>query len=47
MKKLFIIIPSLIVLLILGCIIFYNVNLKAVSSNSSEVDFMVESGSTY
>lgn len=47
MKKLFIIIPSLIVLIILGCVIFYNVNLKAVSSNSSEVDFMVESGSTY
>ena len=38
---------SLIAMLILGFILFYNINLKAVSNNSLEVDFMVESGSTY
>ena len=47
MKKIIIIILSIIALIILGSCIFYNVNLKAVSSDSSEVDFMVESGSTY
>ena len=33
--------------LILACCIFYNINLKAVSENSEEVEFMVDSGSTY
>lgn len=47
MKKLIVIILSIIALLILGSCIFYNVNLKAVSSNSKEVKFMVDSGSTY
>ena len=47
MKKVVIIILSLIAVAILSCIVFYNVNLKAVSSKSTEVDFMVDSGSTY
>ena len=38
---------GLIAVLILACCIFYNINLKAVSSKSTEVDFMVDSGSTY
>ena len=45
--KIIISIISLVALLILGFILFYNINLKAVSSNSIEVNFMVESGSTY
>lgn len=47
MKKIIIIILSILAILILGSCIFYNVNLRAVSSSSSEVEFMVESGSTY
>ena len=47
MKKIVLIILSFIALLILGLCIYYNVNLKAVSNKSIEVDFMVESGSTY
>ena len=47
MKKIVVFILSLIALIILGSCIFYNVNLKAVSSNSEEVEFMVDSGSTY
>ena len=51
MKKTILIITSLILgviaTIILACIAFYNVNLKAVSSESTEVDFMVDSGSTY
>lgn len=51
MKRSFLFIISgilgLILLLILACCIFYNVNLKAVSNQSKEVEFMVESGSTY
>lgn len=51
MKKKFAILISIILgviaLIILGCCIFYNLNLRAVSDESSEVDFMVESGSTY
>ena len=51
MKKKLAIISSLILgliaLFILACCIFYNINLKAVSKKSTEVDFMVESGSTY
>ena len=38
---------GLVAILILGFIVFYNINLKAVSSNSSEVEFMVDSGSNY
>lgn len=47
MKKILIIILSFIAIVILGSCIFYNINLKAVSSNSNEIEFMVESGSTY
>ena len=51
MKKVVAISISLILgaiaLVILACCIFYNVNLKAVSSESIEVDFLVDSGSTY
>ena len=51
MKKIVAIIISLILslvaILILACCIFYNINLKAVSNESTEVDFMVDSGSTY
>ena len=51
MKKSIAIIISLILgviaISILSCCIFYNSNLKAVSNKSEEVDFMVESGSTY
>ena len=36
-----------IIALVLAGLIFYNINLKAVSSESTEVDFMVDSGSTY
>lgn len=47
MKKILVVILSIIALTILGCCIFYNLNLKAVSSSSNEVEFMVDSGSTY
>ena len=47
MKKVVIIILSLIAFLILSFCIFYNINLRPVSNKSNEVDFMVESGSTY
>ena len=51
MKKTILIITSLILgviaAIILACIVFYNVNLKAVSNESTEVEFMVDSGSTY
>ena len=47
MKKIIIIVFSFIAVAILGFCIFYNVNLKAVSSKSEDIEFMVESGSTY
>ncbi len=48
MKKAIIISLSIIAILIVGCCIFYNLNLKAVnSSDSDKVEFMVDSGSTY
>lgn len=50
MKKIVVFIVCLlgfVALTILSCCIFYNINLKAVSSNSEEVEFMVDSGSTY
>ena len=51
MKKRLAIIISIILgiigLFILSCCIFYNLNLRAVSNKSNEVEFMVESGSTY
>ena len=47
MKKVVVGILGLVAASILGFCVFYNVNLRAVSSKSTEVDFMVESGSTY
>ena len=41
------IVIGIIALSILGFCIFYNVNLKAVSNESIQIDFMVDSGSTY
>lgn len=49
-KRLVIILLSIIILValfLLSSCIFYNLNLRAVSSNSNEVEFMVDSGSTY
>ena len=47
MKKVLIIILSILAFIILSSCIFYNLNLRAVSSNSKEVEFMVDSGSNY
>lgn len=47
MKKVVILIISVVALTILSLCVFYNINLRAVSSKSEEVEFMVESGSTY
>lgn len=50
MKKVVIIIISVLsflALAILGACIYYNTNLKAVSNKSTEVEFMIDSGSTY
>ena len=47
MKKFLIILVSLIVFLVIGAVVFYKLNLKAVSSSSIEVDFTVPKGSTY
>lgn len=47
MKKVLLSIVIVIVLLLFSLIVFYNINLKSVSSKSSEVEFTVESGSTY
>lgn len=46
-KKIIIIIFSIIALIIIGSCTFYNIGLKSVSSSSKEVEFMVDSGSTY
>jgi len=46
-KKLVLIISSIIVVSILLCILFYNIGLKAVSSDNKEVEFIIEEGSTY
>ena len=47
MKKVVICFLSIIALFILGSCVFYNLNLRAVSKESKEVDFMVNSGSSY
>lgn len=47
MKKVVIIGCSVIVALVLSLIIFYKVNLRAVSSDSSNIEFLVDSGNTY
>lgn len=41
------IILSILALIILSSCVFYNLNLKAVNDESTEIDFMVDSGSTY
>ena len=47
MKKVLIAVIGTFILLIVGFITFYNINLKSVSSDSTKIDFMVDSGSTY
>ena len=50
MKKFLVILGSLIlfiILLLIGLLVFYNTNLKAVSSNSVEVEFVVPEDSSY
>ena len=48
MKKKLILILSIIVIVIIGSILlFYNIGLGAVSSDDTEVDFVIEEGSTY
>ena len=48
MKKKILLIPLvLIIIIILGIVLFYNLGLKAVSSDKTEVEFVVEEGSTY
>ena len=42
-----VIIIAVLCAIILGFTCFYNLNLKSVSKDSKEVEFMVESGSTY
>jgi len=46
-KKLLLIILSTVLLFIVGIILFYNTGLSAVSNDGSEVEFVVEEGSTY
>jgi len=46
-KKLLLIILSTIIIFMVGIILFYNVGISAVSSDSSEVEFVIEEGSTY
>ena len=47
MKKFLIIFIGIIILLVVGVVTFYKLNLKAVSSSSIEVEFEVPKGSTY
>ena len=47
MKKFLVVVLSLIALTILSAIIFYNIGLSPVGKDSKEIDFMVDSGSTY
>ena len=46
-KKIFLIPIILVIVIILSIIVFYNVGLKAVSSDNNKVEFIVEEGSTY
>ena len=46
-KKLLLIITFTILIFIVGIILFYNNGLSAVSSDSSEIEFVIEEGSTY
>ncbi len=47
MKKILLILIGSLILAGAGLYMFYNLNLKAVSSNSSEVEFVVPEGSTF
>ena len=47
MKKFLVLILSLILISIASFVVFYNINIKAVSKKSVEVEFMVDTGSTY
>ena len=47
MKKVLIIVLSTLVLLIVGIVTFYKLNLRAVSSSSIEIEFVVPESSTY
>jgi len=47
MKKFLVVVLSLIALAILSFIIFYNIGISPVSKDKKDVDFMVDSGSTY
>lgn len=48
MKKKLILILSIIVIVIIGSILlFYNIGLSAVSSENTEIEFVIEEGSTY
>ena len=47
MKKVIIVVLVLILIALGSVFVFYNSNLKAVSKNSEEVNFVVDSGSTY
>ena len=47
MKKLLVVVLSILAISILSFIIFYNVGLGRVSKDSKEIEFMVDSGSTY
>ncbi len=46
-KKLVLIFGIIILVIISSVLLFYNINLKAVSSDNTEVDFVIEEGSTY
>ncbi len=46
MKKIIIIILSVILALVLSCIIWYKISLRAVSKESNEVNFVIESGTS-
>ena len=46
-KRILLIISVVLIIFILLSIIFYNLNLKAVSSDDTEVEFVIEEGSTY
>ena len=47
MKKLLVGFLGLVILLCIGAFAFYNMNLKAVSSDKKEIEFTVDKGSTY
>ena len=46
-KRILVIISFILIIFVLLSIIFYNLGLKAVSSDDTEVEFVIEEGSTY